>query len=234
MEFSLRDVSYLLSGDALTPAGIALVVALVILSLGIHEAAHAFAAYKLGDPTAKNLGRMTVNPIPHIDPFMTIVLPAITLTTMGFMFGGAKPVPVMPMNFKNQHRDNAIVAIAGPLSNLILAVLFVTIGYVLLATGLYTLSQVLPRVLFASGIANLILTIFNLVPIPPLDGSRVVSWLLPGETRQAYNTLERFGLVIIVGLFLLVPGFGYAIWTTLTTLLNVILQVLHSTLGQVL
>ncbi len=234
MELSIGEVAGLLSGDALTPAGIALVVAFVVISLGIHEAAHAFAAYKLGDPTAKNLGRMTVNPIPHIDPFMTIVLPAITLMTMGFVFGGAKPVPVMPRNFKSPNRDNAIVAIAGPLSNLLLAVLFLAVGYALLKTGVYRGDQVLPRVLFASGVVNLILAIFNLVPIPPLDGSRVVSWLLPGEARQVYNSLERFGLLIIVGLILLVPGFRYAIWSTLRTVFNAILYVLDSSLGQLL
>jgi Zn-dependent protease len=232
MEFTDGQVAGLLSGQALTPAGIALVVAFVVISLGVHEAAHAFAAYRLGDPTAKNLGRMTVNPIPHIDPLMTIVLPAITLLTVGFIFGGAKPVPVVPRNFKHPNRDNAIVAIAGPLSNLLLSVLFLTVGYALLASDTYRGDQVLPRVLFASGVANLILAVFNLLPIPPLDGSRVVSWLLPPQARASYNGLERFGLLIIVGLFWLYPPFGYAIWSTMTALFNAILQAIDATLGQ--
>ena len=190
---------------------------LVIISLSVHEAAHAWVAWLRGDDTAKSMGRMTVNPLVHIDPFMTIILPAITIYTAGFLFGGAKPVPVMPSNFKNPNRDNALVAVAGPISNLLLALFFFGTANVLVRFDFYDLDQLLPKLMFAAGFANVILAVFNMLPIPPLDGSRVVSWLLPRDLRQSYDALERFGLLIIVGLFMGVPSFGNMVRKTIQT-----------------
>ncbi|MHC4376664.1 MAG: site-2 protease family protein [Planctomycetota bacterium] len=190
--------------------GLALVIAFVILSLSLHEAAHAWAANAQGDPTARLQGRMTWNPLVHIDPWMTLILPTLSLLFLGFLFGGARPVPVNPSNFKNPHRANALVAIAGPLSNFLLALVFMGAWILVLTLTDYEGNQLLPAVLRASALANVILAVFNLIPLPPLDGSRVVRWLMPSEARRSYDQLEPLGFVILIGLFYFVPGFS--IW----------------------
>ncbi len=190
-------------------------IAFVVLSLSLHEAAHAWAANALGDPTAKLQGRMTWNPLVHIDPWMTLILPTLSILFFGFLFGGARPVPVDPRNFKNAHRDNALVAIAGPLSNFLLALVFMGAWIGVLTLTDYTGDQLLPAVLRATALANVILAVFNLIPLPPLDGSRVVRWLLPSDARRAYDQLESLGLVILIGLFYLVPGFSIGLGRTI-------------------
>jgi Zn-dependent protease len=211
-------------------AGLVVVIVLVVVSLGVHEAAHAWMAWKRGDSTAKDLGRMTLNPLPHIDPVMTILLPAFSLYALGFLFGGAKPVPVNPRRLAHPHRDNALVALAGPASNVILAILFFALDHLLVdRLGLYNRRQVLPNVLISAAVANVTLAAFNMLPIPPLDGSRVVSWLLPGDLRRYYNTLESFGLILIIVLFQAVPGFGLWIQQSMRQLAEFCLQV--ATLG---
>jgi Zn-dependent protease len=189
-------------GPKLTTAGIVLVLGFLILSLGIHEAAHGWVAWKRGDSTAKDLGRITLNPIPHIDPFMTIILPAAMyfLTNGRYIFGGAKPVPVQANRLRHPLRDMVLVALAGPGSNFLLAVLFLVAWKSVMASGSYSSDQVLPQVLLASMQFNVVLAIFNLLPIPPLDGSRVMNWLLPPTLRPAYSSLERWGLLVIFGL----------------------------------
>ncbi len=152
-------------------------IAFVVLSLSLHEAAHAWAANALGDPTAKLQGRMTWNPLVHIDPWMTLILPTLSILLFGFLFGGARPVPVDPRNFKNAHRDNALVAIAGPLSNFLLALVFMGAWIGVLTLTDYTGDQLLPAVLRATALANVILAVFNLIPLLPLDGGHVsVVW----------------------------------------------------------
>lgn len=189
------------------PIGIALVVALVVLSLGAHEAAHGWVALKCGDPTARDLGRITLNPVPHIDPILTIVLPAICLMTGGFLIGGAKPVPVNYHNLRKPLRDMALVALAGPLSNFLLAALFFLAHKVLVYDlRLWDEGALGPLVLEKALIFNLVLSAFNLLPIPPLDGSRVMTWLLPSGVRDAYASLERFGLFLVILFVFFVPG----------------------------
>ena len=186
-------------------------IILLIISLGIHEAAHAWVALKCGDPTARDLGRITLNPIVHIDLFMTILLPAMLYVSTGgaFVFGGAKPVPVSFHRLRHPWRDMALVAIAGPLSNLLLAVFFLLLWKFFVNTGWYNGAaavdterhkDLLPTVLDRTLFSNLLLAVFNFVPIPPLDGSRVMAWLLPASVRSAYVAMESFGLLIVMGL----------------------------------
>lgn len=185
----------------------ALVIGFLILSLGIHEAAHAWVAYRCGDDTAKLEGRMTLNPIVHIDPFMTIILPAMLWFGSGgtIMFGGAKPVPVATQRLRHPLRDMALVAIAGPLANVILAILFMLLWKIARFEAGFVANDLLPSVLGACVSFNILLAVFNLLPIPPLDGSRVMAYLLPNSLRGAYIELERFGILLVIGVIYLVP-----------------------------
>lgn len=203
------------------PVQLVLGLILLVISLGIHEAAHGWVALKCGDPTARDLGRITLNPIPHIDPFMTLILPAMLFyfSQGRMMFGGAKPVPVNFHRLRHPWRDMSLVALAGPASNLVLAVLFMAGFKFFLTHGLYhgaaptvtaRADDLLPRVLLNAANFNVLLAVFNIVPIPPLDGSRVMAWLLPEGLRPAYTGLERFGLLIVFGLLYL-PVFQSAL-----------------------
>ena len=180
----------------------ALSLAFLVLSLGIHEAAHAYVAYKCGDSTAKDLGRMTLDPIPHIDPFMTLLLPAILWISSGgsFMFGGAKPVPVLYQRLRNPARDMMFVALAGPVSNFLLAILFYLVFKILVYYAGFDTDEIAAEVMFRSMLWNCLLAAFNLVPIPPLDGSRVMSYLLPAPLREVYNRFEGIGMFLIMAL----------------------------------
>ena len=184
---------------------IALVIGFLILSLALHEYGHAWMAYKCGDDTAARMGRLTLNPIAHIDLYWTIILPLILYFALGFAFGGAKPVPVVASNLRHPTRDMAFVALAGPAMNILLAILFMLGLKVALYVGDYEVSAILPQVLKLSVIINVALALFNMIPIPPLDGSRVLSYLLPSSLRQGYDQIERFGMLIIV---LLIWGGG--------------------------
>lgn len=203
---------------------IVLVIAFLVISLGLHEAAHAWVAWKRGDSTARDLGRMTVNPIAHIDPFMTIVLPVFLMMTTGFIFGGAKPVPVNPSRLRNPLRDMMLVAIAGPATNFLLALAFLGIWKGLVRSGAYEQGQTLPKVLYFTVLLNLLLALFNMLPIPPLDGSRVMAWILPAELRRGYVSLERFGLLLVFG-FLFVANSSMAIKGYLLNSLGVMYRV---------
>ncbi len=200
--------------DQIGTAGVVVLVALLIFSLCFHEVAHAWMALKRGDPTARDQGRISINPLVHIDPVMTLIVPVLTLMFAGFIFGGARPVPVNPGNFRNPHADNALVAAAGPLSNLFLALVGLVALRIVLRMEHFD-GKVLPYLLLGFVHMNVLLAVFNLLPIPPLDGSRIVMWLLPRSARPAYGSLESFGLFIIVGLFFFVPGFARFVWITI-------------------
>lgn len=201
--------------EQLGTQGALVVLGLLVLSLTFHEAAHAWAAWKLGDPTAKRLGRLTLNPLPHIDPVMTILVPVILAYTTGFIFGGARPVPVDPRNFANPHRSNALVALAGPLSNIFLAIVGLALLRTLTNTGAFD-GKLMPAIFTYFVMFNVILAVFNAVPIPPLDGSRVVTWLLPPPLRAGYNALEGIGIFLIFGLLMFVPGARQLLWSVVS------------------
>ena len=178
---------------------IAIVIGVILISMTLHEAMHGFMAYFLGDDTAKLQGRLTLNPIKHIDPFLTLFLPIMLAIAHLPVFGGAKPVPFNPARVKYDEWGAALVAAAGPLTNLTLA--FVTFGvYALLhVSGGGFIGTLLTTAIFV----NLGFFIFNIIPIPPLDGSRVLYALAPEFVRRGMETVERFGVLVIFAIVLL-------------------------------
>lgn len=192
----------------------------LLFAITVHEVAHGWIAAKLGDPTAKMLGRLTLNPIKHIDLIGTIIVPLTLLMLGGFIFGWAKPVPITWQNLKNPKRDTALVALAGPMANLMMALLWAMVAKIgsLLKGNDNSLSL---KVIIAMGeigiIVNIVLLILNLFPIPPLDGSRIVSAFLPGRLAYQYNRLELVGFFILIGLiatgvlqYILLPLVSYS------------------------
>ena len=200
---------------------IILVIGFLILSLGIHEAAHAWVADRCGDDTARSLGRLTLNPIAHLDPFMSVILPGmLALMHAGFIFGGARPVPVNYYKLRNPLRDMMLVALAGPTSNFLLAVLFHLVWKILVFEVHMDPGALAPKVMEGALIANLVLALFNMIPIPPLDGSRVMAWLLPSGLRESYAGLERFGLILVFA-FLFTGVFNQILESVFGPLLSV-------------
>ncbi|RIZ67800.1 MAG: site-2 protease family protein [Methylococcales bacterium] len=175
----------------------------VVFAITVHEVAHGWVAKKYGDNTASILGRLTLNPIKHIDLLGTIILPGLLLLSgTGFIFGWAKPVPVDTRNFKRPLQDMAVVALAGPVSNLLMAVAWALVARlgVIIGAGFESISHPL----IYSGVAgisiNLVLALINLLPIPPLDGSRILTGVLPSYWAWQYNRLERYGFLILMAL----------------------------------
>ena len=179
---------------------IALYAPPILLAITLHEVAHGWAARYLGDPTAASLGRLSLNPIKHIDPVGTVAVPAILLVLGGFLFGWAKPVPVNMQRLNDPKRDMALVAAAGPASNFVMAVFW---AYAI-KLGMSAESELIRLVLVEMGkvglFINLILMVLNLIPIPPLDGGRVLSGVLPENLSVVLAKIEPYGLFIIFGL----------------------------------
>jgi Zn-dependent protease len=181
-----------------------IIIPILLFSVVIHECAHAIAAERAGDPTARMMGRITLNPLPHIDPIGSILVPALLImTNSSFFFAWARPVPVNPYNFRNPRKDDIAVSFAGPLSNLVLALAF---AMLLLAVILFVPAAREPSffrssyfLLFNYGILiNLILAFFNLIPIPPLDGSHILRNLLPPEAARKYDRIQPYGFIILL------------------------------------
>jgi Zn-dependent protease len=179
----------------------------VLFAITVHEAAHGWMAFKLGDDTAFRLGRITLNPIKHIDPIGTILLPIVLLVISAgqFVFGWAKPVPVNFYQLREFRRDMALVALAGPAANLLMAILWVMLakfGAILVNDFQITAAIFLVYMGFAGVIINALLMILNLFPILPLDGGRVLHSLLPPNLAESYAQLEPYGIIILVALLL--------------------------------
>jgi Zn-dependent protease len=173
------------------------VIVLVFFSVVCHEIAHGFVALRLGDPTAYRMGRLTFNPISHIDLMGTILLPAILLITRSpVLLAWAKPVPVDPRYFRNPRKGMMLVALAGPLTNLAIALLMTLLLH--LAGGV--MPDVLVHTLAMAALMNVVLAFFNLIPVPPLDGSRIVAFFLRGRALLGYLRLEGYGMFIVFGL----------------------------------
>ena len=190
--------------------GIVVVLCVIVFSMMLHELAHGGMAYLLGDETAKEDGRLTLNPLKHLDPFMSVILPLISYLLGGVVFGGAKPVPVNPHRLKGREWGMAAVAIAGPLTNFVLA--FVSF-LILELTSVNTGSGLAYTILIEMVFVNLGFGVFNLIPIPPLDGSRVLYVLMPDGVREFMDKMEKFGIYIIYILILVGGGVFSSVMT---------------------
>lgn len=201
---------------------IAILIGVILFSMTLHEAMHAFVGYWLGDDTAKRQGRLTLNPIKHIDPFLTILLPVMLAIIGGPIFGGAKPVPFNPDRVRGGEWGAALIAVAGPLTNFVIAFIFFGVGVI---SGIITVEGVqttLAGQIIMTGIyVNIGFFIFNMLPIPPLDGSRVVYALAPEFVRRGMEVIERMGIIVI---FVLVMIAGSVIGPLLSGAINGILE----------
>jgi Zn-dependent protease len=196
----------------LDPGRILIWFVIFLLSLTVHECAHAWAAEKSGDPTGRYLGRITLNPIPHIDIFGTVIFPLVAITTGGWMFGWAKPVPFNPINLRDRRWGEIFIAIAGPLSNVLLVIVFFVLFKLIFGSSmrpsnpLGDMGQPVAMMLDTGMKLNIVLAVFNMLPIPPLDGSHVARNLLPDSLAETYSQIPDWAGFIV--LFLLI-GVGF-------------------------
>jgi len=189
----------------------AAMIAAIFYSIIIHEISHGLTAYWLGDDTAKRMGRLSLNPIRHIDWFGTVILPLVLYYTAGFVFGYAKPVPINPYNFNHYKRDTGLSAAAGPLSNVLIAILFAVV-YHISGSGTLLAYLCVPIIQI-----NLFLALLNMIPIPPLDGSKVLGIFLSDEAYFKYTAQERTGMIVFFAIILIsnllkLNIFGRFIW----------------------
>jgi Zn-dependent protease len=180
----------------------------ILIAIPFHEVAHGRVANWLGDPTARLQGRLSLNPIRHVDPFGTIVLPLILFLTAPFVFGWAKPVPVNPRYFKNPRQQMIWVALAGPGINLILAFAGILVLHAVFLLPEGMAAQWAGTTLINFVMINLVLAVFNMLPIPPLDGSRVLVGILPEPLALRVQALDRYGMLLLIGVLFLLPFLG--------------------------
>jgi Zn-dependent protease len=200
----------------LTVTDLVIMIVVILVSLTIHEMMHAWVGFKLGDDTAADQGRISLNPLAHIDPFMTILLPIITIVAFGVPILAAKPVPFNPDRVKWDEYGAALIAAAGPFINLVLAVIS------LFLTTFVVDGTILSQFLLASFSINVALFVFNLIPIPPLDGSRVLYAFAPDGLRRFMEQVEPYGLFVVFGLILV--GFGRFINVWISAVQNFLLH----------
>ncbi len=191
---------------------------LLVIAMSAHEFAHGWVAYKLGDTTAKYSGRLTLNPLAHIDPFWTLILPLILFISSGgrFIFGAAKPVPINYWALRDPKKGIVLVGISGPAANFILA------GILSLVINFVSLNPFISVILVNLAVINVVLGVFNLVPIPPLDGSRVLMGLLPEPLSSRYASIERYAFILLM-VFVLLGGFDLVVWP----IVNLVLKLLR-------
>ena len=209
---------------------IVIILVVILLSMTLHEAMHAFMGYFLGDDTARAQGRLTLNPLKHIDPFMTILLPLMMALMGGPIFGSAKPVPFNPNNLRYGEWGAALVAIAGPLTNFLLAFFAFGIGVVsgVITEGGLIQTSVVGNIFSTFIMVNLGFFLFNILPIPPLDGSRVLYALAPEGARRVMEQIERYGIILIFALVLLGSS---VIGTLMSTGMNGVLKLFMAIFG---
>lgn len=173
----------------------AAIIGIVFYSIIIHEVSHAWAAYALGDDSAKRAGRLSFNPLKHVDPFGTVILPLILYFTAGFIYGYAKPVPFNPYNFRSFKRDSGLTALAGPLSNILIAIVMAII--------FHFVPPIVQSILYYVVFLNLLLAFFNLIPVPPLDGSKVLGMVLTDEAYFKWTAQERKGMIWLFAIIII-------------------------------
>jgi len=206
----------------------------VLIAVTLHEAAHGFVAHLLGDDTAWRQGRVSFNPFKHIDPFGTIVLPALLLIAGSpFLFGYAKPVPVNFSALRHPRRDMILVAAAGPAMNLILATLS-ALAFHLVPYASGTAARFIADNLKNALLLNVVLAVFNLLPIPPLDGGRILTGLLPGVLARPFSRVEPYGMFLLIGLLILLPLLGAQFGRDLDFLSGIITQSTRAIIGVIL
>jgi Zn-dependent protease len=195
-----------------------LTIALLVESIVLHEVAHGYVANLFGDPTARRLGRITFNPIPHIDPIWTITIPIVAFFLSGgsFIIGGAKPVPVNPYNYRRPVLGDICVSVAGVAVNFLIAVIMILLINIVYLTSNTPAGALVIAVMLQVALLNIVLALFNLIPIPPLDGSHLVKYLLPRNLRAGYVRLGRTGAGFIILILLInMPG----LWRIFSTVL---------------
>jgi len=203
------------------------ILPILLFSIVVHEVAHGWMALRLGDSTARDSGRLTLNPIPHIDPIGSIVIPLLSYLTAGSVFiAWAKPVPINPANFRNYRRDDILVSVIGPFSNLLVA-FCCAVFYILLERFFGPIKLIENNFqreiatflihMFAAGITlNIFLAVFNLIPVPPLDGSHVLSSLLPAEIGERFRQIGFFGILLVIMLMRLDPVRNFLLMVVMT------------------
>lgn len=205
---------------------IIIVLTIVLVSVILHELAHGLVAYWLGDHTAKDAGRLTLNPLRHIDPFMSIAVPMLLYLLNAPVFGGAKPVPINYRNLKWREWGMALVAAAGPMTNFLIAFIVFLVGHF---SGLLYANNTMAQFIFQGAIQiNLGFMLFNLIPIPPLDGSRILYAIAPNGFRAILNSIERYGILIIYALIIL---FGEIFSSLMINGMNSILSFFYAIVG---
>ncbi len=212
-------------GLDITPATIITIAIFLLVAFPVHEFFHALVAYRLGDATAKYMGRLTLNPVVHFDPIGGGLL-TITMLLGSFVFGWAKPTPVNPMNLRNGHRGEALVAIAGPLSNMAMAIAAAVPLRFIIGTGMQVPDLVI-QVLILFLQVNVILAIFNFIPVPPLDGSKLLyGFLSPQTAYKVRPVLDQYGFMVLILLFLPIFGGQSILGAVVTPLINAIVRLL--------